>query len=356
MAKDDENCPACNDNPHPMGEPLPGNEHVTVRPYTPPTEAELEFTRNFYANIRAREHGSHTERVLSHAKTPSPERFSGAPPIHAGTRRMDVPPAAVTHPIEPNGVLPDFDSSMPSQLTMPWFGIPQEAPTVGGEAVRDPGVELIAVQPPPPVLVVLKTEGEASGAAWPRPFRDDLARCTEEWDYDIGVEYRTPLGEGSFIFESPLFERARDAHQVKESAPFTAELNAVAQMRAEAEAAGYADTLRSLPIVATKSNDRAHSWRNDLRKLVQEQLDNLALSDPCPERCPIRDFFAIVGWDAETHSVIATRIATTSEVKYQMVDGILDGYYKVVWTIRFSFEAVYAVMVYCRFRCSAEDF
>jgi len=55
MAKDDNNCPACNDNPHPTGEALKGNENAQVRAYTPPTAAELEFTRNFYAAMNARD-------------------------------------------------------------------------------------------------------------------------------------------------------------------------------------------------------------------------------------------------------------------------------------------------------------
>ena len=52
MPDDNNNCPSCND--YPMGEPLPGNPNVLVRPYAPPTDAELEFSKNFYAGMRAR--------------------------------------------------------------------------------------------------------------------------------------------------------------------------------------------------------------------------------------------------------------------------------------------------------------
>lgn len=71
MPDESNNCPTCND--HPMGEALPGSTpSVLVQPYTPPTPAELEFTRNFYAAMEARNGNAPDEGVLVQTQGTSP--------------------------------------------------------------------------------------------------------------------------------------------------------------------------------------------------------------------------------------------------------------------------------------------
>ena len=151
MADETNNCPSCDD--HPMGEPLPGNPNVLVRPYVPPTDAELELSNNFYAGMKAR--AGHDPGASMPIQAPAPARepiltadllrrlnageavrlrdTSGLvmdPNGPAATSRRESTLACEnarramalprSHGGAENGML-DTDVATPSQLTAPWF-------------------------------------------------------------------------------------------------------------------------------------------------------------------------------------------------------------------------------------------
>lgn len=163
MADNDNNCPSCADDPesHPAAPgsvfgTLPGNPSVFVREFVPPTEVEVEFSRNFYAALESRTGRSpNTEGILIQTQVP-PESF---PPAQALSRaasgeRVFMPDISGL-PMDPNGpaaitmramkremeaspsvigrnrfesALPGGDILMPSQFTAPWFEVAANGP------------------------------------------------------------------------------------------------------------------------------------------------------------------------------------------------------------------------------------
>lgn len=153
MTGNDNNCPSCADNAHPMGEPLPGTTaSVLVREYTPPTPAELELTRRVYAKLTAATGrvsvAASVSNKIGDARTPDQAiRFSREPSTFApsqrsglrfssdglrktspGTRPMpETAVGAVSQRVNTSSVRLSEDVRMASQLTAPWFEFPGKA-------------------------------------------------------------------------------------------------------------------------------------------------------------------------------------------------------------------------------------
>jgi len=152
MAGKNNNCPTCAETPHPMGTPLEGNPNVLVAPYTPPTAAELELTRNFYSTMEARNGPSaalpeqqqvppseappHAQALYDGMKLPDTSGLAMDPEgIGAISRRLASSTAEATQRTEATRadaltsakiqrVMTGEDVLLPSQLTAPWFDFP----------------------------------------------------------------------------------------------------------------------------------------------------------------------------------------------------------------------------------------
>ena len=133
-------CPSCAD--HPMGKALPGSTaNVLVREYVPPTAAELDFSRNFYAAMEARTGRSpFTDGIPVQTQDASPglrdvalrdgmtlPDISGLPmdpqgPAAMSMRHATPTPGQDTMATEAiHRAMRGEHALMPSQLTAPWF-------------------------------------------------------------------------------------------------------------------------------------------------------------------------------------------------------------------------------------------
>ncbi|MBX3473680.1 MAG: hypothetical protein KF754_04795 [Planctomycetes bacterium] len=334
MDEINDSCPSCADNAGPAFGPSPGNPNLFMRPYTPPTADDLESSRQFYAAREA--------RVNEQRESPRANELTGGAQFGRNLFIESAPQgaAAAVHRIISGG-----DTPVTPKLTSPWF-----EPAQAGGLVDMQGnyqiVELLDVNPPR-IVVVPKSQGPRDSGAWPGRFGDDIKNCQEEWPFRVRVEHRVNFGEFTVTFESRLFEKFESADRVAKNAATTAHVETAAQAQADTVAARVQADLIAANIIAT---DPA-KWHGDLQALVDAKLAGLV--DPCPRDCPMR--YSIVGWNAEIASVSATRLSTSATTRYQMVDGILDGYYKANWTVSFKVDGRYAVDVYCRFYCWGVD-
>ena len=197
-------CPSCAD--HPMGKALPGSTaDVLIREYVPPTAAELEFSRNFYAAMEARTGRSpFTDGIPVQTQDASPgfggialrdgmmlPDISGLPMDPQGPaarslrfasgREQAVPDtfvsSAVAHALSGQDVL------MPSQLTAPWLP---------ASRLIAPGLDTEAWE--------FGDEMPTNGLFIPRDERENLppdvrefpvrADCDEEWTRTFRVQLR----------------------------------------------------------------------------------------------------------------------------------------------------------------------
>lgn len=136
-------CPSCAE--HPFGEPLPGG--FSVFPYTPPTADELEFSRRFYANMKARTGHDPGEGIPAQEQAPEHEPTLTAemlqrlnageavlmPDISGLHKDPQGPAATPIHTASPEATpesafseaihqaMSGQDAPMPSQLTAPWL-------------------------------------------------------------------------------------------------------------------------------------------------------------------------------------------------------------------------------------------
>lgn len=149
MPDDDNNCPSCAGSAGSVYGPLANQPNVVVQPYVPPTEAEFEFSRRFYADLKtrngrdpaagipvqaqAREHEpTLTAEMLRRLNAgeavlmpdtsglivdpQGPAARSRHPAVFDAPPTFEGAPSALLHRAT-NGE----DVLMPSQLTAPWF-------------------------------------------------------------------------------------------------------------------------------------------------------------------------------------------------------------------------------------------
>lgn len=69
MPENENTCSSCAEGAHSASKPLANNSKVQVAPYTPPTQAELEFTRQYYAARASMETGA-IDRLVRESALP----------------------------------------------------------------------------------------------------------------------------------------------------------------------------------------------------------------------------------------------------------------------------------------------
>jgi hypothetical protein len=133
MPDNENNCPSCLGDTDAAFGSLTSNPNVFVRPYVPPTQAELEFSRNFYTAMES--HPGHDPGAGILVQTTITSQGQGAVPMQTGVQLpagsivARYPGPALEHQSTLESLMVGVnrhavsgeDLLMPSQLTAPWL-------------------------------------------------------------------------------------------------------------------------------------------------------------------------------------------------------------------------------------------